>query len=389
MSGMTVPVSKALAFHRDEYLSRMQRVEAAMNRAGLEALIAYSVGNQPGPVAYLGGYETSLGLHDVTFFVITPQGHPRYALLTNAYWDMPKEKTWTDDVFVTSDFGTKLAELLPSSTKRLGIAGYKFFPLQVYTALHTALPAACCEDATALLKEVAKVKSPQEIEIMRQVARISEAGGQAFLAGASEGANERMLVDDVRRAMLKAGADGLSFPTFLMIGPQVVTGIGFASNRTLIKGQQVNILCGARYQGYGDELGRVTTVGQPSGEVRAIMEITAEMHEAMQEKIRSGVAAADVAQASIAVARKHGMDSYLFKSINTAGTQGHGMGCWYEEPPSIYPESRDILETNMLIILEARLGKPGVGGAVITEPWVVTLKGGERLSKLALRTWPS
>src|SRR5437899_6503799 len=105
----------------------MQRVEAAMERTGLDALIAYSVSNQPGPVAYLGGYETSFGLHDVAFFVIAPNGNPRYALLTNAFWDMPKERTWTDHVSVTSDFGTRLAELLPGSSKRVGIAGYKFF----------------------------------------------------------------------------------------------------------------------------------------------------------------------------------------------------------------------------------------------------------------------
>ena len=135
---------------------------------------------------------------------------------------MPKERTWTDHVFVTGDFGTKLAELIPTSTKRLGIAGYKFFPLQVYSALHAALPAACCEDATELLKEIAKIKSPQEIEIMRLVATFSEAGAQAFLAGVREGANERLLVNAVEGAMLKAGADGLRFPTILMTGPRVI-----------------------------------------------------------------------------------------------------------------------------------------------------------------------
>jgi Xaa-Pro aminopeptidase len=382
-------MTKALTFPRDEYLNRAQRVEAAMDRAGLDAFIAYSVGNQPGPAWYLGGYETSMGLHDVTFFVISPKGPPRYTLLTNAYWDMPKERTWTEDVIVTSDFGTKLAELLPSSTKRVGIAGYKFFPLPVYTALHAALPAASWEDATELLKEVAKIKSPQEIEIMREVARLSEVGAKTFLDGISEGANERLIVEDVERAMQKAGAQGLSFPTIFMTGAQLISSIGFASNRALVKGEQVNILCGARYKGYGDELARVTTVGKPQGEVRAIMEITAEMLEAMQKTVHAGVPAAVVAEASLAVAKKHGMDSYMFKSINNSATQGHGMGCWYQEPPSIFPESKDTLETNMLVILEARLGKPGVGGAIITEPWVVTPTGGERLSKLAIRTWPN
>jgi Xaa-Pro aminopeptidase len=382
-------VNQSLALDRGEYLNRMQRVEEAMERAGLDALIAYSVSNQPGPVAYVAGYETSFGLHDVAFFVIAPQGNPRYSLLTNAFWDNPKERTWADSVFVTSDFGTKLAELLPGSTKRLGIAGYRFFPLYVYKALRAALPEACCEDATELLKGVAKIKSSREIEIMRQVAAISEAGGRAFLAGVEEGVNERLLVHDVERAMIEAGADGFRFPTILMTGPQVITSIGFASNRALAKGEQVNILCGARRQGYGDELARVTTVGPPDDKVKAIMETTAEMHEAMQEAVCAGVRAGEVAQASVAVARKHGMEQYLFKSMNNTAAQGHGMGCWYLEPPAIHPESVDVLEANMLVILEARLGKPGVGGAVITEPWVVTPTGGERLSKLPLRTWPS
>ena len=197
------------------------------------------------------------------------------------------------------------------------------------------------------------------------------------------------LVADVERAMLKAGADGFRFPTILMTGPQVITSIGFASNRSLEAGEQVNILCGARYRGYGDELARVTTVESPREEVRAIMEVAAQMHEAMQSTVGPGVPAAEVAQASIAVAREHGLEEFLFKSINSTSTQGHGMGCWYLEPPGIHPDSKEVLEANMVVILESRLGKPGVGGAVITEPWLVTSNGGERLSSLQLRTWPN
>jgi hypothetical protein len=74
------------------------------------------------------------------------------------------------------------------------------------------------------------------------------------------------------------------------------------------------------------------------------MEVTAEMREAMQETVRSGVPVATVAQASIAVARKYKMDGYLFKSINSTATLGHGMDCWYLEPPGIYPDSKEIVE---------------------------------------------
>ena len=105
------------AFPADEYLDRLQRVEAALDHAGLDALVAYSVSNQPGPVAYLAGYEPTFGLHDVAFFIVAPQANPRHALLTNAFWDRPAERTWTNDVHVVGDLGKKLIELLPRSIK--------------------------------------------------------------------------------------------------------------------------------------------------------------------------------------------------------------------------------------------------------------------------------
>jgi Xaa-Pro aminopeptidase len=41
----------------------------------------------------------------------------------------------------------------------------------------------------------------------------------------------------------------------------------------------------------------------------------------------------------------------------------------------------------MVLILEARLGRKGGGGATITEPVLVTKEGAERLSRVPLRTW--
>ena len=70
-------MSRNAPFPREEYMQRMRRVEAALERAGLDALVAYSVGNQPGAVAYLGGYEPRFGRRDVAFFVLVPGEKPR------------------------------------------------------------------------------------------------------------------------------------------------------------------------------------------------------------------------------------------------------------------------------------------------------------------------
>lgn len=382
-------MSRNAPFPREEYMQRMRRVEAALERAGLDALVAYSVGNQPGAVAYLGGYEPRFGRRDVAFFVLVPGEKPRYTLLANAHWDNPQERTWTDDVVMIRDPETKLAELLPASIKRLGIAGFKFFPWLAYAAIQSAFPAIHIEDTTNLLMGVAMVKSPQEIEVMRQCTSITDAGGHAFLAGVREGANERAVQADMERAMMLAGADALAFPTLFFTGPQVVDGIGFSSNRTLVPGEQVNVVWGALYKGYKNDLGRVTTVGQPASEARACMETAAEMQEAMLETVRPDVAIADVARTALNVVKAHGMESYLYKHPrNSPGYAGHGIGCWLDEIPEINTDEKRLLEANMVLVLEARLGKLGGAGAHITDPVVVTPRGADRLSELSIRTWP-
>ncbi len=337
-----------VGFARDEYHRRLQLVEAALEQAGFDALIAYSVRNQPGPVAYLAGYEPDLGMHDVAFFVVVPGARPRYTLLTNAFWDHPEERTWAE-VLITSDFGAKLAVLLPGAARRVGIAGYRCFPLPVYRALQAAHPTVSFEDVTALLLEVARVKSPAEIAVMRRSMAMTDAGGRAFLAAVREGANEREIQAEVERALLRAGADRPAFSVQLYSGAQVAVGVGFRQDRIVARGEQVQVDCGALYCGYQTELSRVTTVGRPADGVRAIMEATAQMYEAMLQTVGPGVPVAEVARAAIATARAQGMEPYLYRSPNHAGNfVGHGIGCWYHESPEIHPDAKGTLEATLI-----------------------------------------
>ena len=377
---------------QQEYLRRIEQVETAMDRAGFDALIAYSVKNDPGSVVYLSGYEPSLGLHDVAFFVLVPHGSPRCALLTNAFWDNPKERTWVPEVLITSDFGRQFADLLPGSVRRIGIAGFNFFPMPVYTALRAALPATGIEDATSLLMDVAKVKSPAEIEVIRRCVSMTDPGGRAFLAGVREGATEREIKSEVERAIMLAGSDCFWYNFQLYSGPQVAVGMGLMTGRTLAKGEQVQVDCGASYQGYRGDFSRVTTVGPPTREVRAVMETAAEMYEAMLAITRPGVPVADLAHAAIGVARRRGMGDCLYRSPNppasVPGFMGHGMSSWAHGLPTIHPDSTDIVESNMVLVFEVILGKPGVGGAKIEDSVLVTTNGAERLSELDIRVWP-
>jgi Xaa-Pro aminopeptidase len=369
-------------FTTHEYERRIDAVESAMAEADLDALIAYSAGHQPGPVSFLGGYEPRFGLHDVAYFVIVP-GRV-HALLANGFWDDPAAHTWVPDVTITSDFSSRLAALLPPTVRRLGIAGLSFFPAPVYAALsaHEMV------DATLLLKQVARIKSAAEADVLRRCARMSEAGGRAFVHGARDGVDERGLQWEVDRAILRAGADALAFRTLLFSGDLVPIGIGFARSRMLHPGEQVNIVCGAALHGYRTEVGRVTAIGQPSANAGRVMDVAVEMHAAMLDATRPGEPVRDIANAAVRVASRYGLAENLYRSANAGpGYAGHGMGCWYSELPDINTDVTDDIEPGMLLILEARLGVPATVGATITDPVLVTPTGAERLVDLPVRTW--
>lgn len=376
-------------FSRDEFLERIRRVEQALEAERLDALIAYSVKNAPGPVNYLAGYESTLGLHDVSFFLLAPHGSPRYALLANSFWDNLGERTWVDDLFVTGEFGETLSQLLPHSARRVGIAGLNFFPAPIWATLRASFPAVEFCDATGLLMQAARRKSAAEIEVLRRCAEMTDAGGRAFLANAQPGKTERELKAEVERAIMLAGSDALYYGFQISSGPAAARGMGQMTGRTLRAGEQVQVDCGALHYGYHGDFSRITVVGSaPSGPVRDLMEITAEMYEAMLGALQPGVPTAAIARVAIDVAREHGMEEYLFRSPNQAiRLMGHGTGCWYLEAPEIHPAAHGLIESDMVIVLEPILAQPGVGGAKIEDMVLVTDTGAERLSKIPLRTW--
>ncbi len=101
-------MSYPLAFAKSEFERRAAAVTARMDDAGLDALVAYSVRNSQGPVAYLGGYEPDLGLHDVAYFVLIPGESPDAILVTNGFWDDPAARTWVEDVVISYKFERSL-----------------------------------------------------------------------------------------------------------------------------------------------------------------------------------------------------------------------------------------------------------------------------------------
>jgi Xaa-Pro aminopeptidase len=358
----------------------MRRIEALLERDQLDALIGYSVGNQAGPVAYLAGYEPRFGQRDVAAFVLLPG--QRYALIVYAYWDLPVLQTWTDDVHLTRDLGSALASLLPASARRVGMAGYSFFPAPVATALADRT----LVDATPTLMEAARIKSAAELALLREATRQTDAGVRAFLGGLTADTDERELGLAVQAAIVTAGADRLAFPILLFSRELSETGIGFPRPRALEPGDQLNLVCGAMFRGYNMDIGRVGFVGDAPPAMRPLLDTAVAMHAALLDAASPGASIRALAQTGIDCVRERGHADWLYR-FGPPGYSGHAIGCWLDEPPRLEIANPGSLETNMVVILEARLGREGAGGVTITDPVVITDRGAERLSSVPIRTW--
>ena len=370
-----------------EFAERRQRVELATANAGFDALIAYTATNLYGPSAYLTGYEPRFGPREVTLVVLVPGG--RATFITYGYWDEIPPLTWLDEQIVRPDLDAiarLVAERIPKDAARVGVAGYPLLPAKFAAAIADARPNVRLEDATAFLITQAVIKSAAEVEILREVARMTDAGVDAFLAGTREGADEREVALAVDAAMSRAGADRPAFPSLIFSGPRVETGIGFPQRRTLARGDQVNIVVGAARSGYKMDIGRVTSVGGPTSSHRVVMETAAEMLEAMRASARDGAPVVAIPDAAARVVRVRGMSEWVYR-FGAPGYTGHGIGCWLDEPPRLRSGEEGSLAAGMVLILEARLGREGAGGATITDPVLVTKDGAERLSGIPLRTW--
>ena len=91
-------------FTRDEFVDRVNRTVAAMQQNGLDALVGFANKVMPGHVRYLTGYETRHGIHDASYFVLSPNYGKGLTLITNSSWEPLREMSWVEEIIVSSKF---------------------------------------------------------------------------------------------------------------------------------------------------------------------------------------------------------------------------------------------------------------------------------------------
>ena len=274
-----------------------------------------------------------------------------------------------------------------------------------YTHLQSTFQPQTTGNATALLRQIRRVKTPWEIEQTRLCARRHEAVYQEIPACFRPGMTDLEFQYEIELRMRKHGSLGL-FRAFgpnmdiymgsILAGPNAETPSPFdfalggggmdascplgANGTPLEEGMAIMVDMAGNYTPYMTDMTRVYSVGKLRDEAYRAHEVSRRIHQETEAAARPGVACADLYQLALRIVEEEGLASYFMGTKQQAKFVGHGVGLQINELPVLTPRSKEILEENMIFALEPKFVLPGIGAVGVENTYLVTAQGCEKLT---------
>ena len=254
-----------------------------------------------------------------------------------------------------------------------------YYTARAHRHLVGGLPNARFEDACELVNWAKSVKSDAELDYMRQAGRICSAALNAAAAAMAPGVPASELVAEVYRVQT-VGVDGVS-GDYTSICPLIQVGEGTTtphltwSEAPLPDESLVMMeIAGARRH-YTVPITRTFHLGPPPQEIADLAKVIIEGGDAALEAACTGATCEEVEAVWQQILNRNGLrkDSRVGYSIGLAFPPD-----WGERTMSLRPGDRTVLESGMCFHFQSGVWLENCGAA-ISEPFVVTDRGGERL----------
>jgi Xaa-Pro dipeptidase len=285
-------------------------------------------------------------------------------------------------------------------------------PYNNYSRIAKSLGDARFVDVSEKIKHQRSVKSDFEINLIREAARIVDAGLASVPDNLKEGMSEIELAAEVESVMRRMGHHGIiSFRRFnhrlpmghLMAGPNATVpsyvasptggrgmsllepqGPGFGKIK---RNEPVLVDFGGVYNGYIADETRIFSIGPLPKELEDAHLAAMAIEETIARSLVPGKTGRDLFNLSEAEGAKRGYQDYLGGPPHSkAGFVGHGVGLEIDEYPVLGPVDHQI-KPNMAIAVEPKMIYPGIGVVGIEDTFLTTSNGAERLTRLPQEIW--
>ena len=285
-------------------------------------------------------------------------------------------------------------------------------PCSFYFKVDKALENARFIDVAERIKQIRSVKSNFELGLIRESARILEAGFSSVPDFIEEGMREVDLISRLEMVMRSLGHQGsLRFRRFNSIVPlgHVMSGPSaacpsFLASPTGGKGTSLIFPQGAGfsrikrnepvfvdmvgiYNGYIADATRIFSLGRIEPELEEAYQATCQIEDDLAREMSAGKTGRELYQLSEAAGASLGyQDNLGGPPGGKCGFVGHGVGLELDEYPVIGPLDHE-LQSNMTIAIEPKIIYPDKGVLGIEDTFLTTSGAAESLTHMPREIW--
>jgi Xaa-Pro aminopeptidase len=235
--------------------------------------------------------------------------------------------------------------------------------------------------AGGLIEELRSVKDTEEINCIREAARLTSVVFAEVTRLVRPGVRESDLAAEMEYRMRRRGADGAAFETIVASGPRGAWPHARASSKLLKRSELVIFDLGAILRGYAADMARTVYVGKPSRRVRSLYCAVREAQQRAVEAARSGVQAKVVDGTARQALARRGLARYFTHSV------GHGVGLEIHEKPRLARGETQRLAVGCVVTVEPGIYLEGFGGIRIEDTVLVGESGPEVLTPASKDDW--
>lgn len=347
---------------------RAERLVASLAGAEIDAMLITELVN----VRYLTGYTGSNGLA-----VLGP--HTRAFITDFRYVQQAAEQVESsfDRHKAPQELIEAIEEVIPGGPLRLG---FELANLSVrdHRRLRQTLPDRVeLVGIDGLVERLRAVKEPEEIEQIREAAKVADAAFEQLIAGGLVGRTERDLAFELGERMYRHGASRPSFETIVAAGPHGALPHATPRDVEVKAGEFIVIDWGAQVEGYCSDCTRTVAAGEPGTAARDIYELVLEAQQVGVGAVKGEAEARAVDSAAREVIAAAGHGEQFGHGL------GHGVGLDIHEAPRLSQRSDAALEAGNVVTIEPGVYLPQQFGVRIEDLVVVTDSGCETLTSIS------